>query len=60
MASDLETIKRELAFISRTLNNGCLDFETIDELCKSVRDARAALEAHELSLMPEIEDALAA
>lgn len=59
MASNLETIKRELAFITRTLSNGYLDFDTVDELCKSARDARAALEAHELSLQPEATEDLA-
>ncbi len=51
--NELQAVKRELAFIARTLQSGHLDFETLDELCKSIRDARASLEAHELSLLDE-------
>jgi hypothetical protein len=50
---ELEQIKNELNFIARTLSNGYLDFDTIDELCKSIRDAHVALEVHELSLASE-------
>jgi len=62
MASDnnLEQIKRELNFITRTLSGGYIDEEAIREMFKAAQSARASLEAHELSLEPEIEDSLAA
>ena len=52
----LTQIKRELAFISKAINSGYVDEETICEINQAIREARAALEAHELSLQPETED----
>jgi hypothetical protein len=62
MASDkdLETIKKGLAFIGRMVQRESLSYEDMDEIGREVQHMRAALESHELSLMPEIEDALAA
>lgn len=53
--NNLETIKRELAFIARAIQDG-VNFETVDEIAKAVCTARAALEAHELDLIPETAD----
>lgn len=59
MASDLEIIKRALNFIKHTLSSGYIDEEAIREMYMAAQSAHAALEAHELSLETETEDALA-
>ncbi|MDQ3820777.1 MAG: hypothetical protein M3362_24255 [Acidobacteriota bacterium] len=57
---ELETINRDLNFISRALSDGYLDEETIREMYLAVQSARTALREHELNLSSEVEEALAA
>jgi hypothetical protein len=47
MAGKLDEAKRELGFISRTLEGGYLDFDTIDELQQSVASVKCLICEHE-------------
>ena len=55
-SADLKLIRHELNFIGREVQNREIDFEALDEIGRSVQNALAALESHELSLLPEVED----
>ena len=52
----LETIRAELAFIGRHVNNlETSDFDAVDEIHMALASARRALEEYELGLQPECE-----
>lgn len=56
---ELEQIKRQLNFIMRAVSDGRVDEETVAEIWKAARSARASLEAVELEMRPGESDGLA-
>lgn len=55
--SKLDEAKRELGFVSRTLDNGYLDIDTVDELQRSVCRVKRLITEHETSQLPFIDGA---
>jgi hypothetical protein len=49
MSTKLEEAKQKLQFVSRTLGNGYVDFDTLDELGREVSGALQLISEHEAS-----------
>ena len=47
MSTKLDEAKQKLQFISRTLGNGYVDFDTLDELGREVSGALRLISEHE-------------